>query len=81
VECLERQTTNAEKTTFGISGKVGCLMNKCRYCGKSPTVADVGGVNPYYELCCPCGKSPVIGSYNKEEVINTWNILNKRSDE
>ena len=56
------------------------LLTKCK-CGKTPVFADVGGVNPYYELCCPCGKSPVIGSYNKEEVINTWNILNERSGE
>ena len=56
-------------------------MRKCKKCGKSPTVADVGGNNPYYEICCPCGKSPVVGSHNKEEVITTWNILNERSGE
>ena len=56
-------------------------MRECKHCGKSPTVADVGGVNPYYELCCPCGLSPVVGSHNKEEVVTTWNILNERSGE
>ena len=56
-------------------------MRKCRYCKKYPLLADVGGNIPYYELYCPCGKSPVIGSYNKEEVINTWNILNERKNE
>lgn len=56
------------------------LVN-CKYCGKLPTVADVGGVNPYYRISCPCGKSPVVGSYNKKEAIDTWNILNERSGE
>jgi phage FluMu protein Com len=56
-------------------------MYKCRKCGKTLTVADVGGVNPYYEISCPCGESPVVGSHNKEEVITTWNILNERSGE
>ena len=56
-------------------------MNRCKLCGKTPILADVGGVNPYYELSCPCGKSPVVGSYNAEETIHTWNILNERSGE
>lgn len=54
-------------------------MNNCKICGKSPTVADVGGNNPYYEISCPCGKSPVVGAHNKEEAIITWDILNRRS--
>lgn len=56
-------------------------MNNCKLCGKSPTVADVGGNNPYYEISCPCGEGPVVGSYNKEEAITIWNILNRRSGE
>lgn len=51
----------------------------CGKCKSAPLVADVGGVNPYYEISCPCGKGPVVGSPNKEEAITIWNILNRRS--
>ena len=56
-------------------------MNNCKICGKSPTVADVGGNTPYYEISCSCGESPVVGAYNKEEAIIAWDILNRRSGE
>lgn len=49
----------------------------CSSCGNVPFVADVGGVNPYYEIYCGCGKNTVIGSKDKEEVINTWNVIQK----
>ena len=55
-------------------------VNPCKKCKKSPTVADVGGVIPYYEISCPCGQSPVVGSYNEKEAIDTWNILNEGSE-
>ena len=56
-------------------------MNECKECHSVPPVADVGGNIPYYEISCPCGKGPVVGSYNKEEAITIWNILNRRSGE
>lgn len=56
-------------------------MNNCKLCGESPTIADVGGYNPYYEITCPCGQNAVVGAYNKEEAICTWDILNRRSGE
>ena len=56
-------------------------MNNCKICGKSPTVADVGGNTPYYEISCRCKESPVVGAHSKEEAIITWNILNRRSGE
>lgn len=55
-------------------------MNPCKKCKSLPPVADVGGVNPYYEISCPCGQSPVVGSYNEKEAIDTWNILNEGSE-
>ena len=56
-------------------------MNECKICGSFPLLADVGGVNPYYEISCTCKESPVVGSYSEEEAIITWNILNRRSGE
>ena len=56
-------------------------MEKCKYCGNMPFVADVGGVNPYYEIYCGCGKNTVIGATNKEEAINTWNVIQKGCNE
>lgn len=53
----------------------------CGKCKSSPLLADVGGVNPYYEISCTCKEGPVVGSYSKEEAIITWNILNRRSGE
>ena len=52
-------------------------MNNCKLCGKSPTIADVGGNTPYYEISCTCKESPVVGSYSEEETITIWNILNE----
>ena len=57
------------------------MPSNCKHCGKSPTVADVGGYIPYYEISCPCGEGPVVGSHNMEEAITIWNILNRRSGE
>jgi hypothetical protein len=46
-----------------------------------PTKADVGGNVPYYEITCPCGKNAVVGSYDEEEAVHTWNIINEGSGE
>lgn len=50
-------------------------MEKCKYCKKIPQVADVGGNVPYYEINCECGKNTIVGSYDKEEAINTWDAI------
>jgi hypothetical protein len=55
-------------------------MNLCKKCKSSPTVADVGGVIPYYEISCLCGQSPVVGSYDEKEAMDVWNILNEGSE-
>jgi hypothetical protein len=56
-------------------------INPCKKCKTAPLLADVGGNIPYYEMSCPCGEGPVVGSHNIEELIITWNILNRRSGE
>lgn len=53
-------------------------MKNCKSCGLMPTVADVGGNVPYYEISCRCENSVVVGSYNEREAITTWDILNER---
>jgi hypothetical protein len=52
-------------------------MKKCKYCGNVPPVADVGGNNPYYEINCGCGKNTIVGSYDKQEAINTWDAIQR----
>lgn len=56
-------------------------MNKCKHCGTVPDITDVGGNNPYYEICCKCGHSAYVGTKNKDDAINTWDILNERKVE
>ena len=52
-------------------------MEKCKYCGNIPQIADVGGNIPYYEVDCGCGKNTTVGSYDKQEVIDTWDAIQK----
>ena len=49
-------------------------MEKCKHCGKNPTIADVGGNNPYYEVSC-CDQ--VVGSHDKESAIGGWDMMQK----
>ena len=50
---------------------------RCKHCGKEPQIADVGGNNPYYEINCGCGNNATVGSYDKQEAIDTWNIIQR----
>lgn len=50
-------------------------MEKCKHCGKTPTIADVGGNNPYFEITCCCNQA-VLGTH-KESVIYGWNEMQK----
>ena len=50
------------------------MMEKCKKCGKTPSIADVGGNNPYYEIVC-CGQ--VVGSHDRESAIYGWNAMQK----
>jgi hypothetical protein len=52
-------------------------MKKCKYCGDVPPIADVGGNNPYYEINCKCGKNTIVGSSDKQAVIDTWNAIQR----
>ena len=49
-------------------------MEKCKHCGKSPSIADVGGNTPYYEIIC-CGQ--MVGSADKESAIYGWDAMQK----
>jgi hypothetical protein len=49
-------------------------MEKCKYCSKTPTIADVGGNNPYYEIVC-CNQS--VYATDKESAIYRWDKIQK----
>ena len=51
-------------------------INPCKHCGAIPFVSDVGGNNPFYEICCKCENGVVVGSKIKEEAITCWNLFN-----
>ena len=55
-------------------GKGDKKMEKCKHCGKTPSIADVGGNNPYYEITC-CDQ--VVGSHDRESAIGGWNAMQK----
>ena len=52
-------------------------MRKCKHCENIPQIADVGGNVPYYEINCGCGKNTIVGSYDKQEAINTWDAIQR----
>jgi hypothetical protein len=52
-------------------------MEKCKYCKKTPQVADVGGNKPYYEITCGCKDGAVVGAEDKQEAIDTWNAIQR----
>lgn len=55
-------------------------LNPCKHCKVVPVLSDVGGNNAYYEIGCKCKKGMVVGSSDKAEAEECWNILNKGSD-
>jgi hypothetical protein len=67
----------ANATKCILVGSKEQKMEKCKYCGNMPFIADVGGNNPYYEIYCGCGENTVIGATDKEEVIKTWDVIQK----
>lgn len=45
-------------------------IEKCKICGKNPSIADVGGNNPFYEIsCCDIW----VSSRDRERAIEKWN--------
>jgi hypothetical protein len=54
--------------------KVGVKMEKCKKCGKTPSIADVGGNNPYYEITC-CDMA--IYSSDRESAECGWDKMQK----
>ena len=51
-------------------------IKPCKHCGVVPAVSDVGGNNPYYEICCKCENGVVVGSKIKAEAVTHWNMFN-----
>lgn len=49
-------------------------MEKCRICGKTPSIVDIGGNNPYYEITC-CDQT--VGSHDRESAEGGWNMMQK----
>lgn len=49
-------------------------IKKCKICGKTPSIVDVGGNNPYYEITC-CDKT--VGSHDRESAEGGWNKMQK----
>lgn len=50
------------------------MIEKCKICGKTPSIADVGGNNPYYEITC-CDQT--VGSHDRESAEGGWNMMQK----
>jgi len=51
-------------------------IEKCRYCGESPCVADVGGNNPMFEVACVnpnCKSNLAVLSKKQINAILQWN--------
>lgn len=50
------------------------MIEKCKICGKTPSIVDVGGNNPYYEITC-CDQT--VGSHDRESAEGGWNMMQK----